>query len=395
MTLRRHTIAGHAFNSATVDGRFGLLAVGTSARFDEVNVKTDDGVFIESEPSEMLASTSLGSGTAASAPTQNQIDSVLAAVMSQWIDVLGSGHERLAALGDIKVTVADLGGATLAYSEGGAITIDSDAAGNGWYVDLSPEGSEEFRIRLDDKVLGAHSRSEAWGGMDLVTVLAHEVGHVLGLDHDEAQGFAVMADQLDAGVRYTFDRSAHGQSQPQVGGADAVTGKASGFIGGEGALMRDEELTLLTTAVTRGTGFDESGFDGTTRDQGANGAMTSGMVDPVYLWLDFDVTDEHRRFSDDEDDTVRADDEQANEVYADWSMPNTNKDAASSESGETGQAGGGGESSQSGDGAAAQLINWDDALDGLGMGFSPFNGTKLGKHGPNLPDYDYLTLIKE
>ena len=43
----------------------------------------------------------------------------------------------------------------------------------------------------------------------------------------------------------------------------------------------------------------------------------------------------------------------------------------------------------------APLINWDDAMDGLRMGLSPFNGTKLGKHGPNILDYDYLTLTRK
>ena len=41
------------------------------------------------------------------------------------------------------------------------------------------------------------------------------------------------------------------------------------------------------------------------------------------------------------------------------------------------------------------MINWDDAMDGLRMGLSPFNGTKLGKHGPNILDYDYLTLTRK
>ena len=34
-------------------------------------------------------------------------------------------------------------------------------------------------------------------------------------------------------------------------------------------------------------------------------------------------------------------------------------------------------------------------MDGLRMGLSPFNGTKLGKRGPNILDYDYLTLTRK
>jgi hypothetical protein len=39
--------------------------------------------------------------------------------------------------------------------------------------------------------------------MDLLTVVMHEVGHVLGFDHDDASRYAVMRDELSAGVRYT------------------------------------------------------------------------------------------------------------------------------------------------------------------------------------------------
>jgi len=49
----------------------------------------------------------------------------------------------------------------------------------------------------------------------------------------------------------------------------------------------------------------------------------------------------------------------------------------------------------SGVAAPASMIDWGDALDGLGMSFSPFSGTTLGKHGPNILDYDYLTLTKK
>ncbi|MGD8477073.1 MAG: matrixin family metalloprotease, partial [Burkholderiales bacterium] len=392
-------IAGHAFNAATVDGDFGLMATSGLATFDDAEVKTDDPAFVEAEAGAMMAVEEAAvSGVIHSAPTQAEIDGILGAVISQWIDVLGHGDDRLAALGDVKVTVSDLDGTTLAISEGNTITIDSDAAGHGWYVDLSPGSSEEFRIRLDDNVLAAHSQSEGWGGMDLVTVLAHEVGHVLGLHHEEAQDYAVMAGQLDAGTRYTFDRSTDDdQLAPQFGGADVLADMGSGSIGGDVALMRDEDLLLLTTAMVRGSIFDESGFDGTTSEQVEYGGMTSGKDDAVYLWLDFDVADEHHRYFDDEDDAVLVEDdeEQANEIYADWLMPDTNKGMESSEFGETGQTGSEGAYGQSGDATPAQLINWDDTLDGVGMSFTPFGDTKLSKYGPNILDYDYLALTRK
>ena len=52
-------------------------------------------------------------------------------------------------------------------------------------------------------MLTATPRSEAFGRMDLLTVVMHEIGHVLGFDHDDAAQYAVMRDELEAGTRYT------------------------------------------------------------------------------------------------------------------------------------------------------------------------------------------------
>jgi hypothetical protein len=198
-------MVGFAFNAGTVDGNFGLLARGGPASFDDVRVKTDDPAFRSATNSNMIAATAVQGADAGFTLTQAELDAIAAVVISQWTDALGNGDPRLAGFGDVRFSVGDLPEGELGYMEANTIVIDGDAAGIGWYVDVSPAESGEFRVRLDRNVLAAAPESEAYGRFDLLTVVAHEFGHMLGFDHDDAGRFAVMGEDLDPGVRYRID----------------------------------------------------------------------------------------------------------------------------------------------------------------------------------------------
>ena len=106
----------------------------------------------------------------------------------------------------MSVEVVNLDGLTLGEEIGSAVYIDIDAAGSGWFVDASPADNAEFSIHIDPHAIAAAAGSVAYGKMDLVTVVMHEIGHVLGLEHADAAQYAVMHEDLDLGVRYLLDQ---------------------------------------------------------------------------------------------------------------------------------------------------------------------------------------------
>jgi hypothetical protein len=182
VTLGGQAVLGKVFNAVAVDGDFGLLAVGAPADFDGVTVKTNDAAFAPAAGASMLAADGASAGSGDTL-TQSQLDGASSLAIGDWIDTLGGGDPRLASLGDMRISFADLAGDTLGYTSGRNVLIDSDAAGYGW--SLGGSGSAD-------------------GRMDLGSVVSHEIGHVLGLDHDEAPFYAVMDEDLEQGVRYTL-----------------------------------------------------------------------------------------------------------------------------------------------------------------------------------------------
>lgn len=117
----------------------------------------------------------------------DQVRPLLAEALARW---QAAGVDA-SALRGVDVRIADLGGLTLGKADGGIIWLDDNAAGWGWFVDATPGQDSEFTTPGD--------QGEA-GRMDLLTVLEHETGHLLGLGHTES---GLMQDTLTAGTRRT------------------------------------------------------------------------------------------------------------------------------------------------------------------------------------------------
>jgi uncharacterized repeat protein (TIGR01451 family) len=107
--------------------------------------------------------------------TPQQLQPVIGESVARW-QAAGLASQRLAALGAIEVVVADLPDTALGFAAPGAVWIDRDAAGYGWFIDATPAAAGPVPA----------------GHVDLLSVVTHELGHVLGFEHD------VWGDVMDA-----------------------------------------------------------------------------------------------------------------------------------------------------------------------------------------------------
>ncbi len=198
-------MVGHVFNAVVVDGSFGLLSKDGSSSFDTLTVKTDDPAF--RDESGLLVAASAPQSRGQQRSTQTQLtDAELTPIIQQaiefWTESYLLDDSEITLLNSVEFQIVDFDGLALGYTSGTTIQIDLDAAGFGWFVDTTPADNNEFTLQSDG-TLQADSSSPASGKMDLLTVVIHELGHVLGLDDSalNTESSDVMTPVLTAGTR--------------------------------------------------------------------------------------------------------------------------------------------------------------------------------------------------
>jgi hypothetical protein len=117
---------------------------------------------------------------------------------AQLSSLLASANQSLTGFQNLAGSAV---GNTVGESLSAQITLDTDAAGHGWYVDATPlDNTDDYLPTSDANIWQAKPGSAAEGKMDMLSVLLHEYGHVLGLDHTADQ-HNFMAETLQPGQR--------------------------------------------------------------------------------------------------------------------------------------------------------------------------------------------------
>ncbi len=131
--------------------------------------------------------------------TTDELAPVVEAAIDNWSAAVLTA-DQADALQHVDVRIADLPGARLAETCRGTITLDVKAAGFGWFVDATPSSNEEFGEAASGETLTA-LEPEAVDRIDLLTVVEHELGHILGLEDLDALADSLMSETLQPGVR--------------------------------------------------------------------------------------------------------------------------------------------------------------------------------------------------
>lgn len=133
---------------------------------------------------------------------------VIVEAIARWTAV-GLTPVQVVALQTTQVQIRDLDQqGVLGLGGGNSILLDDNANGYGWYVDATPADDSEFGVAVAPHELKANNGAAA-GRIDLLSVLMHEFGHVLGLgDLDASRApHDLMTESLGAGIRRSLDAS--------------------------------------------------------------------------------------------------------------------------------------------------------------------------------------------
>ena len=139
--------------------------------------------------------------------TTDRLEPIVEEAIRRW-EATELTSQQVEQLASVQVLVGDLGANYLGMQYPATIWIDDDAAGWGWFVDTTPGDDQEFALP---------GNQDEQRRMDLLTVVMHELGHLLGHEHKEE---GAMEETLAVGERHTE------LEQADIARVDQVLGQA-------------------------------------------------------------------------------------------------------------------------------------------------------------------------
>ena len=135
--------------------------------------------------------------------TKVTIAPIVQEAIMRW-EAAGTDQAALDTMRNTTFVLSDLPALYLGMTRGTTVWLDLDAAGRGWFADLTPTDNEEFVTSASGSMMQAVD-PQAVDRIDLLTVVSHELGHIAGLEDSELSD--LMGPLLEPGLR--FVASAH------------------------------------------------------------------------------------------------------------------------------------------------------------------------------------------
>jgi hypothetical protein len=123
--------------------------------------------------------------------TAEKLQPLLTEAIARWQEA-GATAEQVRPLLHLPIQIVPLPPGRLAMTGPGIIWSSPNAAGYGWFIDPNP---------ADDAAFNGAPDSPAQNRMDLLSVLAHELGHIVLNMGESTAPDDVMTEALPAGVR--------------------------------------------------------------------------------------------------------------------------------------------------------------------------------------------------
>jgi RHS repeat-associated protein len=175
--------------------------------------------------------------TSAVAVTQAQVQTLLPLAIEAWA-AEGLDAADIQKLKAVKVQVANLGTSILGLEAANTILINQNAAGQSWYLGV---GTNAFALNGPGGESLAVADSPAAGRVDFLTVLEHELGHVLVLPDNSTPG-----DLMDITLGLGVSRSPSAADLVMLGQSQGISTTTSSAISASNGSTSTLQASLAT-----------------------------------------------------------------------------------------------------------------------------------------------------